>query len=115
MIMLFVIGMKNRSFTPRPFYLRLFINLRAALQTPRQNFKDIVRHARIRTGQPIENVLEWKFGIFATGFAAGDHTLRSLKSLSVDEDDVRCSGVESKKSQVITNRIPDHPPAFLAR
>jgi len=29
----------------------------------------------------IEDVIEWNFGIFGTGFAAGDHALRFLKAL----------------------------------
>ena len=45
---------------------------------------DVIRDARIRTRQLIEDVIEWDFGIFATGFAAGNQALRLMKSCSIN-------------------------------
>jgi hypothetical protein len=55
------------------------------LQTPRRHLKYVIRHVRIGTRQPIENVVEWKLGIVATSFVASDHALRFLKGSGVDE------------------------------
>src|SRR5262249_34312047 len=50
-----------------------------------------VRHARIRTRQAIENVVE-RFGIFATGLAAPDHALRFPESRGVYQHDLLSFG-----------------------
>jgi len=42
--------------------------------------------------EAIEDVIESDLGIFATGFTAGDHALRLLKSDRVNENDVLLFG-----------------------
>jgi hypothetical protein len=62
----------------------LLCNRPAALQTPGRHFQNVIRHARIATCQAVEKVVEWDFGIFATGFATGDHALCFLKGCGVN-------------------------------
>ena len=50
--------------------------------------------------ESIENVFERELGVFGTGFAAGDHPLRLLKSRGINEKTSCRFGVESKKSRV---------------
>jgi hypothetical protein len=39
------------------------------LETPCRRFEHVISDTRIRTGEPIENVFKWKFGMLATHFA----------------------------------------------
>ena len=79
-----------------PLHERLFVNLRPALQTFHRHFQNVIRDTRIGIRQAIENVIEWQFGIFATVFAAGNHSLCFLQSRSIDGNDVLLfgSGIE---------------------
>ena len=43
-----------------------------------RRFEHVIRDARIGTRHPIENVLEWKSGIFATGFAGIEEVAQVL-------------------------------------
>jgi hypothetical protein len=60
---------------------------------------NVIRNARIATRQPIENVIKRNFGIFATGFTAGDYALSSLKSCTVDENDVSIVQVWDRRTR----------------
>ena len=57
--------------------------------------------------QPIENVVEWNFGVFATHFAASNHALRLLESCGVDQDDVLLfgCGIEEVARRTSQNNI----------
>jgi hypothetical protein len=60
------------------------MNSGPALQASRRNFRDVIRHARIGTRQPIEDVVEWHLGGIATGFAAEASRLDSYCSPVLD-------------------------------
>jgi hypothetical protein len=77
----------------------LFPNLAAAVRALRWRFKNVIRHARIRTGNAIEDVIKWNLGAIRIAVLSGvNQSLGLLQSCGVDEDNVCCSAVGSKKS-----------------
>src|SRR5215471_7295732 len=76
------------NYALRRFNQRLFENLSPAVRTFRRFFQNVIRHARIGSGDPVENVIERNLSTFLIAVLAGfDHPLRQAENRRLDEHD----------------------------
>jgi hypothetical protein len=78
----------------------LFENLMPAIRAFCRLFQNVIRHARIGSGNAVEDVIEWNLGVLLIAVPARlDQPLGLAESCGLDKHTTTCcSGVGSKKS-----------------
>jgi hypothetical protein len=70
------------------FNQRLFENIPPTIRALRGLFQNVIRHTRIGTGDPVENVIEWNLSAFLIAVLARlNEPLRLAESCGLDKHD----------------------------